>query len=54
MRRMVPLSKQSKKAQKEFHNKQRASCNGFARVTRAVPNGRAYDRNRINRETRTD
>ena len=49
MRRMVPLSKQSKKAQKEFHNKQRGSWNGISPVTRVVPNGRAYDRNRIKR-----
>ena len=54
MRRMVPLSKPSKKAQKEFHNKQRGSWNGISPVTRVVPNGRAYDRNRIKRETRTD
>ena len=54
MRRMVPLSKQSKKAQKEFHNKQRGSWNGISPVTRVVPTGTAYDRNRIKRETRTD
>jgi len=54
MRRMVPLSKQSKKAQKEFHANQRGSWNGISPVTRVVPNGRAYDRNRIKRETRTD
>lgn len=54
MRRIVPLSKQSKKSQREYHTKQRGSWNGISPVTRVVPNGRAYDRNRIKRETRTD
>lgn len=47
MKQFVPLNKQSKKAQKEHHNKQRGSWNGISPVTRTVPNGKAYDRNRI-------
>lgn len=45
----VPLKKQSKRAQKEFHNKQRGSW-GISPVTRTVPSRRLYDRKRIKRE----
>lgn len=48
----IPLDKQSKKAQKEYHNRQRGSCNGLCPVTRTVPNRKAYDRNRIKHEDR--
>ena len=50
MTNTVPLKKQSKRAQKEFHNKRRGSWYGVSPVTRTVPSGRAYDRNRIKRE----
>ena len=46
----VPLKKQSKRAQKEFHSKRRGSWYGISPVTRTVPSGKAYDRNRIKRE----
>lgn len=46
MKRMTPLSKQSKREQKEFHAKKRGSWNGVNAVTCAVPNGKAYDRNK--------
>ena len=49
MKQFVPLDKQSKKAQREHHSKQRGSWNGISPVTRIVPNGKAYDRNRIKR-----
>lgn len=42
--------KQSKKQRKEYNAKQRGSWNGISPVTRIVPNGKAYDRNRIKRE----
>ena len=48
----VPLKKQSKRAQKEFHNKQRGSWYGISPVTRTVPSRRLYDRKRIKREER--
>ena len=48
----IPLDKQSNKAQKEYNNKQRGSWNGLCPVTRAVPNRKAYDRNRIKHEDR--
>lgn len=46
MKQMVPLKKQSKRAQKEYHARQRGSWNGLNPVTRVVPNGKAYDRNK--------
>ena len=52
MKQIVPLNKQSKKKQKEFHDKQRGSWNGLSPVTRTIPSGKAYDRNRCKRELR--
>ncbi len=52
MAQMVPLNKRSKKAQKEYHVKQRGSWYGLSPVTRTVPSGKVYDRNRIKRATR--
>lgn len=46
----VPLKKQSKRAQKEFHSKRRGSWYGILPVTRSVPSGIVYDRNRMKRE----
>jgi len=40
----VPLSKLSKKRQKEFYAKQRKDWGCFNPVTRVVPNGKAYNR----------
>jgi len=54
MKRMVPLRKQSKRAQKEYHARQRGSWNGLNPVTRVVPNGKAYDRNREKRGVRME
>ena len=52
MIKTVPLKKQSKRAQKEYHSRKRGSWYGISPVTRSVPNGRAYDRKRIKREDR--
>lgn len=49
-RSLVPLHKQSKKAQKEYHAKQRGTWNGISPVTRTVPSGKVYDRNRVKRD----
>mgnify|MGYP003102463493 CR=1 FL=1 len=49
---IVPLKKQSKQAQREYHSKRRGSWYGISPVTRSVPSGRAYDRKRIKREDR--
>ena len=47
MNQWVPMEKQSKKAQREYHSKQRGSWNGLCPVTRTVPNKKAYDRKRM-------
>lgn len=44
MDKFIPLSKQSKAAQKKFYKAQRGSWHGLSPVTRSVPNGKAYDR----------
>ncbi len=54
MTRMIPLEKQSKARQREYHAARRGSWNGVNPVSRVVPSGKAYDRNRIKRETRGD
>ena len=41
--KLIPLEKQSKRAQKAHHDKQRGSWNGVVPVTRVIPNKRAYD-----------
>lgn len=48
----VPLRKQSKKKQREYNSARRGSWNGINPITRVVPNGKAYDRNRVKRENR--
>ena len=52
MVQLVPLNKRSKKAQKEYHAKQRGSWYGLNPITRTVPSGKAYDRNRVKRTSR--
>ena len=52
MVKLIPISKQSKKAQRKFFASKRGSWNGISPVTRIVPNRRSYDRNRIKREDR--
>ena len=52
MKQFVPLEKRSKKAQKEYHSKQRGSWNGLCPVTRVAPGGKIYDRARWQRELR--
>lgn len=52
MVRMAPLNKRRKKAQREYYAKQRGSWYGLSPVTRIVPSGKAYDRNRVKRAAR--
>ncbi len=47
MQNMIPLHKQSKKAQRAYHSRQRGSWSGVKPVTRVLPNGKAYDRKRM-------
>ena len=52
MRQIVPLKKQSKRAQRAFHSKRRGNWCGVNPVARTVPSGKVYDRNRVKRESR--
>ena len=47
LKRVVPLEKQSKRAQKAWHKKQRGSWDAFCPVTRIIPNKKRYDRSRL-------
>lgn len=47
----IPLKKQNKKAQQEFYSQQRGSWGGVNPVTRIKQSDKAYDRNRVKRET---
>ena len=46
MTQMVPLNKQSKRAQREYHAAQRGSWYGISPVTRTVPSRKTYVRSR--------
>lgn len=50
---MIPLRKQSKKAQRAFYAGRRGSFGALSPVTRVVPNGKRYDRRREKRAART-
>ena len=52
MDRYVPINKRSKREQKEFYFTQRNTWNGLNPVTRTVPNGKGYNRNKIKAEER--
>ena len=52
MMKMIPLSKQSKAKQREFHAAKRGSWNGVNPVSRVLPNGKAYDRNKMKKVER--
>ncbi len=53
MKQAVPLNKQSKKAQREYHARQRGSWNGVNPVTKSVPSGKEYNRTKTKREARS-
>ena len=44
MKQYVSLDKRSKKAQKEYHAKQRRTWGELNPVTRSVPSGKVYNR----------
>lgn len=56
MKNYVSLDKRSKKAQKEYHSKQRRTWGDLNPVTRSVPSGKGYNRKkekeRISKEFR--
>ena len=49
MSKYVSLDKRSKKAQKEYHSKQRRTWGEINPVTRSVPSGKAYNRKKEKR-----
>jgi len=54
----VPIDKQSKRKQKEYHDAQRRGWGDISPITRAVPNAKLYNRkkskHRFNHEPRLD
>lgn len=47
MKKMVPLSKQSKKERRKYYASERRSWNGVSPVTRVVQSRKIYDRKRM-------
>lgn len=45
--KMVPLEKQSKKAQRKFHSRYRRDWNGVKPTTRVVKSKKIYDRKKL-------
>lgn len=54
MKKITPLKKQSKKAQRRYHAAKRGDWHGVCPVTRVVPNKKAYDRSRARRADREE
>lgn len=54
MTQSVPLDKRSKKAQREYHAKQRGSWHGVNPITRTVQSRKTYDRARVKQADRRD
>ena len=54
MTQLVPLDKRSKKAQREYHAKQRGSWHGVNPITRTVQSRKTYDRERVKQADRPD
>ena len=52
MVKMTPLAKQSKSARRKYYASRRGSWNGLSPVTRVVPSGKVYDRNRVKQADR--
>ena len=49
----VPISKQSKKAQKAYHSLQRSTWGILNPTTRTMPNGKAYNRKKLKAHDRS-
>ena len=52
MKKVILLNKQSKKARKEYYARQRCTWGELNPVTRSVPSGKTYNRNKIKQEIR--
>ena len=50
MKKFVPFEKMSKKAQREYHKRQRKDWGGMSPVTRCPDNPKAYNRAKSKRE----
>lgn len=50
MEKFIPVSKMTKKQQKEYYSKHRSTWNGLNPVTRTVPNGKGYNRKKQKQE----
>ena len=48
--KFTPIAKRSKSEQRKYYASKRGSWNGILPVSRVVPSGKAYDRNRMKRE----
>ena len=51
--RMIPIDKQSKRAQKEYYAAKRGSWNGVSPITRVVESKKVYNRKRVRRANRS-
>lgn len=52
MKKYVSIDKRSKKAQKEYYSKKRLTWGGLNPVTRSVPSGKTYNREKDKQERR--
>ena len=52
--KVVPIKKQSKKAQRQFHLKQRGDWNGVNPTTRVIKSRKIYDRKKLSKPTDTE
>ena len=52
--KVVPIKKQSKKAQRQFHLKQRGDWNGVNPTTRVVKSKKVYDRKKLRKPDDTE
>ena len=52
MKQYVTIDKRSKKAQKEYFSKMRGTWGELNPVTRSVPSGKTYNRNKGKQESR--
>ena len=52
MKKFVSIDKRRKKAQKEYYSKRRLTWGEFNPVTRSVPSGKTYNREKDKQERR--
>lgn len=52
MKQYVTIDKRSKKAQKEYYTKMRGTWGELNSVTRSVPSGKTYNRNKDKQKSR--